>query len=76
MIRVDDKMELERSVVDDMSCMCAQNAQFLDGYGAFLAEYGGRQEAIPVLQKACAASPEDGFEKFMYVWFRVVLVDC
>lgn len=51
--------------------MCAQNAQFLDGYGAFLAEYGGRQEAIPVLQKACAACPEDGFEKFMYVSFRI-----
>jgi len=49
---------------------CVQNAQFLDGYGAFLAEYGGRQEAIPVLQKACAASPENGFEKFMYVSFH------
>jgi hypothetical protein len=62
---------MERMLLHYIYRMCAQNAQFLDGYGAFLAEYGGRQEAIPVLQKACAACPEDGFEKFMYVLFHV-----
>ena len=42
-----------------------QNAEYLDGYGAFLAECGPRAEAIAVLQRACDLAPNHGFEKFM-----------
>lgn len=54
------------------STLCTQNIEFLDAYGAFLAEYGDRREAITVLQKACSSAPDVGFEKFMYV-LRIVL---
>lgn len=38
---------------------------FLDGFGAFLAEAGPADEAAAVLRRACAAAPDAGFEKFM-----------
>lgn len=48
------------------SCILSlQNPEFLDGYGAFLAECGPRSEAITVLQRACELAPNHGFEKFM-----------
>lgn len=42
-----------------------QNVEFLEGYGSFLAEAGDRSEAVAVLQRAAAAQPDEGFEKFM-----------
>lgn len=42
-----------------------QNLEFLEGYGSFLAETGQREEAVAVLQRAVAAQPDEGFEKFM-----------
>lgn len=42
---------------------------FLDGFGAFLAEAGPADEAAAVLRRACAAAPDAGFEKFMCVSF-------
>lgn len=42
-----------------------QNLEYLEGYGSFLAETGQREEAVAVLQRAVAAQPDEGFEKFM-----------
>ncbi|KAI7838116.1 hypothetical protein COHA_008123 [Chlorella ohadii] len=44
-----------------------ENLEYLEGYGSFLAETGQREEAVAVLQRAVAAQPDEGFEKFMYL---------
>lgn len=44
-----------------------ENLEFLEGYGSFLAETGQRDEAVAVLQRAVAAQPDEGFEKYMYL---------
>ncbi|PRW32682.1 UPF0661 TPR repeat-containing -like [Chlorella sorokiniana] len=44
-----------------------ENIEYLEGYGSFLAETGQREEAVVVLQRAAAAQPDEGFEKFMYL---------
>lgn len=43
------------------------NLEFLDTYGAVLAEVGPPDEALQVLQTALQVSPDAGFEKYMYL---------
>ena len=42
-----------------------QNLELLDALGALLAEAGPACEAVTVLQRAAALSPDAGFEKYM-----------
>eukprot|EP00775_Hariotina_reticulata_P004798 gene4798-5048_t len=44
-----------------------ENVEVLDAYGALLAELGQIDEAVQALQKAVTLSPDDGFEKYMYL---------
>ncbi|GBF92334.1 hypothetical protein Rsub_05536 [Raphidocelis subcapitata] len=43
------------------------NPEALDAYGSLLAEVGRAEEAVEVLRSAVEASPDDGFEKYMYL---------
>ncbi|KAK9819943.1 hypothetical protein WJX72_004200 [[Myrmecia] bisecta] len=47
--------------------LAPQNLEYLGAYGALLAEAGPREEAVVVLQREVALSPDKGFEKFMYL---------
>ncbi|KAF8071059.1 SPBC16D10.01c [Scenedesmus sp. PABB004] len=44
-----------------------ENAEIVDAHGALLAELGRTEEAVQALQRAVALSPEEGFEKYMYL---------
>ncbi|GFR51970.1 hypothetical protein Agub_g14496, partial [Astrephomene gubernaculifera] len=65
-LRYDD-FDSARTAMRKAVSLDPDNIEYLDAFGALLAEVGPAEEAIQVLRRAVALSPDAGFEKYLYL---------